>query len=57
VELSQDVFGNGWPMTAIVGGVGLAGLELGVGRDYEGRIQRNAFELRIEMKDGSPEEQ
>lgn len=57
VQLSQDVFGNGWPMTAVIGGVGLNGLELGVGHDYEGHIHRDAFELRIEMKDGSAGEQ
>jgi hypothetical protein len=57
VHLSQDVFGNGWPVTAVVGGVGLKGLELGVGHDYEGRIHREAFELRLKMKDGSLEEQ
>jgi hypothetical protein len=32
VRLSHEVFGNGWPMTAVVGGGGLNGLELGVGR-------------------------
>jgi hypothetical protein len=56
VRLSQEVFGNGWPMTAVVGGVGLNGLELGVGHDYEGHIHRDAFELRLKMEDGSPEE-
>jgi hypothetical protein len=57
VSLSRDVFGNGWPMTAVAGGVGLNGLELGVGHDYEGRIHRDEFELRFEMQAGSPEEQ
>lgn len=52
-RLSQEVFGNGWPMTAVVGGVGLNGLELGVGHDYEGQIHRDAFELRLKMGDGS----
>jgi hypothetical protein len=55
VRLSQEVFGNGWPVTAVVGGVGLNGLQLGVGHDYEGHIHRDAFELRLKMEDGSPE--
>lgn len=44
-------------MTAVVGGVDLNGLQLGVGHGYEGHIRRDAFELRFEMEDGSPEEQ
>lgn len=57
VRLSQDVFGNGWPATVVIGGVGLSGLRLGVGRDVDGLIHRDGFELRARLDDGSREEQ
>jgi hypothetical protein len=57
VGLSQTVFGTGWPATVVVGGSGLTGVRLGVDRDVAGLIHQDAFELRIDLRGDSVEEQ
>jgi hypothetical protein len=57
VELSRDIFGNGWPAMVVLGGVGLTGMRLGVANSVVGLIHQNEFELRLELQDGNAEEQ
>jgi hypothetical protein len=57
VGLSQSVFGNGWPATVVIGAAGLIGMRLGVARNVAGLIHQDTFELRVDMRDGSVEEQ
>jgi hypothetical protein len=56
VELSE-AYGNGWPVVAVMGGVGLRGVRLGIGRHHiSERIHVNDREIRIELVNGSAEE-
>jgi hypothetical protein len=49
--------GSGWPMLAVMGGVGLRGVRLGIGRHQISQpIHVDEREVRVTLADGSPEE-
>ncbi|MHC2676972.1 hypothetical protein ACVI1J_009135 [Bradyrhizobium diazoefficiens] len=56
VEVSQG-YGNAWPMIAVMGGVGLLGVQLGIGRhQISSPIQVDDREVRVELSSPEPSE-
>ena len=56
VEMSS-AYGNGWPVRIVMGGVGLSGVRLGIGRHQISQpIHINEREVRAELETGSEEE-
>lgn len=58
VALSSDEFGNGFPVTVVMGGVGLNGCYIGTNPNgMFGPIHQNEMELRHDLTGASPGEQ
>lgn len=56
VQISQG-YGNGWPVIAVMGGVGLRGVRLGIGRhQISSPIQVDDREVRVELSSPAPQE-
>lgn len=53
----SEAYGNGWPVVAVMGGVGLRGVRLGIGRHQISEpIHVEDREIRVKLASGSAEE-